>query len=341
MTIRRALTSNGSWFALIALATVAFTLSLPALGYLSSDRSVAAIGVLLLFTIELPLYFWLIVLRRSGTSPLYAVPIAAMGYAFCRVWTPAHDSEWIAWGWLPLVPLEALLLAVLARRASRVVRIARDLPRSADFIERLTLAADREFPKNRLIAILSYEVGLIYYALGGRPGIALAAADSAFTYHRRGGLRVIYAVALCIGAFEITGVHLLVAAFSPVAAWVLTGFELYGVVWVIGFLRSVSELPIVLGERGVHVRLGVFYSVFVPYEEIESVQRQHLGAVKTRRENYLNCAFVNSPDYVLKLRTARRARLPYTLSKNVDEIGLMLDEPREFLRQLEQRLNET
>jgi hypothetical protein len=31
----------------------------------------------------------------------------------------------------------------------------------------------------------------------------------------------------------------------------------------------------------------------------------------------------------------RAARLPYTLSRDVDEIGLMVDEPKEFLAQLE------
>jgi hypothetical protein len=149
MAVRRMMISNRAWFALIALATVAFTLSLPKLGYLASSRSVAAIGVLLLFVVELPLYFWLIVLRRSKTSPLHVVPVAAMGYAFCRLWTPGHDSAWIAWGWPRLLPLEALLLAVLARRAMRVMQMARDQPRSSDLIERLTLAANREFPKNR------------------------------------------------------------------------------------------------------------------------------------------------------------------------------------------------
>jgi hypothetical protein len=335
MSTHRALISNRSCFALLVLATVAVTLSLPRLGYPYSNRSVAAIGVLLAFTIELPLYFWFFFLRRNGTNPLYAVPVAAMGYLFCRLWTPGQDSAWFAWGWVPLLPLEALLLAVLARRVSHVARMARDLPRSSDLLERLTLAADREFPANRWIAVLTYEVGLIHYALGGRPGIVLQPADVAFTYHRRSGLRLIYAVALIIGAFEILGVHLLAAAFSPVAAWALTGLELYGVVWVIGLLRSVGQLPIVLSERGVHVRMGVIYSLFVPYEAIESVQRQGLHAVNTRRKNYLNCAFINSPDCVLKLRTARRARLPYTLSRSVDEIGLMVDEPRQFLAQLE------
>ena len=185
---------------------------------------------------------------------------------------------------------------------------------------------------------MMYELALVYYALGGRPGIVLRSNDVAFTYHRRGGLRVIYGIAVAIGCFEIAGVHLLVAALSPVAAWALTGFELYGVVWVIGLLRSVDRLPIVLDEHGIHIRFGVIYALVVPYEAVQELQRVRLHSVDTKRKNYLNCAFMNAPDCVLKLRTAMRARLPYTLSRNVDEIGLMVDEPKEFLAQLERRI---
>lgn len=314
------------------------TLLLPKLGYVSSNRSVTAIGVLLGFTVELPLYFWIFVLRRKGSSPLYAVPVAALGYLFCRLWASGADSGWIAWGWIPLVPLEALLLTVLTQRALHVFLVARTLPRSPDLIERLLLATDREFPANRWIAVMMYELGLIYYALGGRPGIVLRSNDVAFTYHRRGGLRVIYGLAVVFGCFEIVGVHLLVAALRPAVAWALTGFEFYGVVWVIGLLRSVDRLPIVLDERGIHIRFGVTYALFVPYEAVQELQRERLSSVDTKRKNYLNCAFINAPDCILKLRAARRARLPYTLSREVDEIGLLVDEPREFLAQLEARL---
>jgi hypothetical protein len=336
--MRRLSAPNPLLFVLLALAMVAVTLLLPKLGYVSSDRAVTAIGVLLGFTCELPLYFWFFVLRRKGSSPLYAVPVAAMGYLFCRLWTPTVDSGWIAWGWIPLAPLEALLLTVLTQRALRVLRVAQTLPRSSDLIGRLLLATDREFPANRWIAVMMYELGLMFYALGGRPGIVLRSNDVAFTYHRRGGLRVIYGVAVVFGCFEMVGVHLLVAALSPVAAWALTGCEFYGVVWVIGLLRSVDRLPIVLEERGIYIRYGVIYSLFIPYEAVQDLQRARLHSVDTKRKNYLNCAFINAPDCILKLRAARRARLPYTLSRDVDEIGLMVDEPKEFLAQLERRI---
>jgi hypothetical protein len=144
--------------------------------------------------------------------------------------------------------------------------------------------------------------------------------------------------AVVVGCFEIVGVHLFVAALSPVAASALTAFEFYGVVWVIGLLRSVDRLPIVLDERGIHIRFGVMYTLFVPYEAVQDLQRERLHSVDTKRKNYLNCAFINAPDCILKLRAARRARLPYTLSRDVDEIGLMVDDPKEFLAQLERRI---
>ena len=338
MYMRRLSAPNRSLFAMLALAMVAMTLLLPRLGYVSSNRSATAIGALLGFTVELPLYFWFFVLRRKGSSPVYAVPVAALGYLFCRFWAPGTDPDWIAWGWIPLVPLEALLLMVLTQRALHVFRVARNLPRSSDLIERLLLAMDREFPANRWMAVMMYELAVMYYALGGLSSIVFRSNDLAFTYHRRSGLRVIYGMAVVIGCFEIVGVHLLVAELSRVAASALTAFEFYGVVWVIGLLRSVDQLPIVLDERGIHIRYGIIYALFVPYEAVEDLQRARLYSVDAKRKNYLNCAFMNAPDCILKLRAARRVRLPYTLSRDVDEIGLMVDKPKEFLAQLERRI---
>jgi hypothetical protein len=327
-------------FALLALGMIAMTLILPRTGYVSSNASVTSNGMLLGFTLELPLYFWLLILRPKGTSPLYAVPIAAAGYLFCRLWTAsATGSGWIPWAWIALAPLEALFLMVLTLRALRVVRNARTLPRANDLIERLLQAADREFPENRAMAAIMYELALIYYAFGGKPGVALTSRQMPFTYHRRSGLRFIYGVAVVFGCLEIVGIHLLLVALSPRVAWALTAFEFYGVVWVVGLLRSVDGLPIVLDEHGIHIRYGVMYSLFVPYEVIQDLQRGPLFSVDTKRKNYLNCAFMNAPDCVLRLRAATRARLPYSLSRNVDEIGLMLDEPREFIAQLERRIS--
>jgi hypothetical protein len=58
---------------------------------------------------------------------------------------------------------------------------------------------------------------------------------------------------------------------------------LSGVVWVIGLLRSVDRLPIVLDERGIHVRFGVIYALFVPYEAVQDLQRVRLHSVDTKR----------------------------------------------------------
>jgi len=337
----RHLTAPNRWlFALLALAMVAVVLLLPSLGQALTHRSTTSVGVLLAFTVELPLYFWFFVLRRQQRSLLYAVPVAALGYLFCRSWAPATESAWIAWAWIPLAPLQALLLFILGRRILQVLRVARSLPGSSDFLGRLLLATEREFPANRWVAVMMYELALMYYAIGGRPGILLRSNDMAFTYHRRSGLRIIYCVAVLVGCLEMVGVHLLVARLSPVGAWVLTGLEFYGLVWVIGLLRSVDQLPIVLGGRGIHVRYGVIYDLFVPYDAIQQVQCDRLHSVDTKRRNYLNCAFLNAPDCVLILHAARPARLPYTLVRNVDEIGLMVDEPSRFIAQLRRHITE-
>jgi hypothetical protein len=340
MMSRRPQVLNFAAFALLAAAFISITLAWPHLASWSASKPTAAVGVLLGFTIELPFFFWLLILRPRGASPVYSIPVAVIGYAFCRLCEPGKDSELVSLAWIALVPLEVLLLAVLARRAGRLVRFAREMPKSDDVIERLMMAAEREFAASRVAGALAYEIGVLGYAVGAASPVLVRPDDAAFSYHRRSGLRLIYGVALVIGLFEIVGLHLWIAAYSHIGAWLLSAFEIYGAIWVVGLVRSVERLPVVLGPVGLHVRLGVIYSVFVPYDAIESVQTRALHGHTTSREKYLNCAFMNAPDCVLQLQRPLRVRLPYTLSRTVDRIGLMVDEPRRFLSSLESRLSD-
>lgn len=98
MSTDRSSAANRLLFAVLALAMVAMTLVLPKVGHVSSNRSVTAVGELLAFMVELPFYFWFFVLRGKGNSPLYAVPVAVIGYLFCRSAASGADPVWIAWG---------------------------------------------------------------------------------------------------------------------------------------------------------------------------------------------------------------------------------------------------
>lgn len=331
-------TNSGRQFIALFVFATALTLSLPRLDFLGSDAEVAAVGVLLAFTVELPLLFYFAVLRPAGTAWYAALPLVGLGYLLCRLWFVPAANPMLAQALVLIVPLELLLASILALKARRALTDMRSAAYSGDFIDRLTAALRREFGAYRVVDALAYEIGLLYYALGGKPAVGLTASDEPHAYHEKIGLRQVYLVALLVGGAEILVVHLVAAAYSTKLAWTLTAIEFYGVVWVLGLIRSVADLPVVLAKDGLQVRFSVVYSIFVPYAEIESIRRTGLHAIDRRASGYLNCSFLETPICVLRLKNARMARLPYGMQKRVSEIGLAADKPAEFLTQLEQRI---
>jgi len=319
-------------------ALVILVIALPQYHYFGSDEQAAALGSALAFAVEWPLVFYLLLLRPLRAPWVLALPLAGLGYALWRlIWSGESASTTHAVLGI-IVPAELVVLSVLATKLSRILGEMGRSRGQGELIERLARAARSQFGASRLIDILAYEAGLLYYALGGNPGIRLAPDETAHSYHQRSGLRLIYGVALLIGAMEILVVHLVVSAYSTEAAWVLTAVEFYGVIWVLGLVRSVADLPIVLGTDGLHVRFSVIYDLYVPFSNLESIQLTDLHGIDRRRRNYLSCAFASSPDCVLRLRSPQPARLPYGMRRSVDEIGLMVDEPRAFLELLKSRL---
>lgn len=77
--------------------------------------------------------------------------------------------------------------------------------------------------------------------------------------------------------------------------------------WHLPIIDVVACESFILDARGIHIRYGVIYELFVPYEAIQGLQRGRLYCADTKRKNYLNCAFINAPDCILKLRGARPA----------------------------------
>ena len=90
------------------------------------------------------------------------------------------------------------------------------------------------------------EISIFHYAIAGWRGKA-PTGPRVFSYHRE-NTYVTLAVALLMVMFvELFAVHALVHVFwSRLAAWILTGLTVYGIVWFLGDLHAIRLRPILL-----------------------------------------------------------------------------------------------
>jgi hypothetical protein len=175
--------------------------------------------------------------------------------------------------------------------------------------------------------MLGYELGVLYYALGCWGKRPAGNESMAFSYHRRGSYGAIVAALLMVLPVEMVAVHFGLQTWSRPAAWILTGLELYGVLWLIGDYQAVRLRPLLVDGDALYVRLGLRWTARVPYEQIRRARPRERGEVCTRRSpGYLSAALLVDPQLILELDESVLARGPYGIRKKVTRVGLAVDD---------------
>jgi hypothetical protein len=83
---------------------------------------------------------------------------------------------------------------------------------------------------------------------------------------------------------------------------------------------------VVATEDALLVRVGLRWSVTIPYAQIEQARPRGQEPLSKRPPGYLHAALLTDPQIVLVLRGPGRGRGPYGVEKEVRRVGLAVDE---------------
>ena len=181
-------------------------------------------------------------------------------------------------------------------------------------------------------------VCLVRWAFGrGRPG------EAEFGYGKGSPLGMLVVMVLLTAPIEVVFWELLV----PWAwlRWVLLVLSVYSVLWLVGLYASRVTLPHRLEEDGVRLRQGLFAEVFVPYAEVEGVEKKRRKAprdgdgLQSSPEGDAAFLAINGKvDLALALRSPLTVRGFFKDAGPVGTVHVAADEPERMLRELRRRL---
>jgi hypothetical protein len=242
---------------------------------------------------------------------------------------------------LLLVPAELALLGFLGWRATRLVRAGRARAEGGDdFLGAMQSAAGEVLGAGRIAVALGYEAAVLGHAVGLAPARRAGTDDSVFTHHRDCAYGAVVAAVLLAGTVEIVAVHLLLARWSVAAAWVVSAASLYAGVWVVGDLRACGVRRTTLGGDGATFRVGLRWTVAVPYDAIERVER--IGGERTADAvaKPLRLTLIGAPGVRVHLRRAVTAHGPYGLRRPAQVLEVGIDDAGTFSQRLTTRLRD-
>ena len=116
--------------------------------------------------------------------------------------------------------------------------------------------------------------------------------------------------------------HLVLAhRWSHVAAWVATGFNLYGALWCVALARSLSLRPSFVCAGEAWIRFGMLLTLKVPAASIASIGHEAQPGVRTIPRG-------SAPNVCLQFTEPLEARWIFGIRRPIHAISLAADDPQ-------------
>lgn len=282
---------------------------------LPATSPVVSLAVAFDLCVTAALLVWWSGVRHRGWPASTVGATAAAGAVVAHLVVP--DRRVALWLSGALVLVELALVGLAVSRVRLVARVARQ-HQSAGPIEALERGL-RAAALPRLVAsLLAFELVAVWFGLTGwlrrRPSTGLS-------MDRRRGWVVVGLLFIGLALVETLVVHALLAPRSVVAAWVVTGLSLYGVLLLAADIQLLRLVPLRIEEGRVWVCVGLRWRGNFALEQVVAVRE-----TSSTPANALPAGVLGA-NLLVELSDPVEFRGPYGLRRTTNAIALTLDDP--------------
>ena len=245
-------------------------------------------AVILDLTVTAPLLYFLAI-RRTAVSKMTVIRVFVVGVLVAGL-LPGGRSPllhgikiWISPVMEAMVVITVIWNICKARQAGGG---------EMDMLMYLRSVAGKILGNQRLGDVVGSELAVIYYAVAGRKTLAGRSRTSAglvetdsrgadpgktgsggaqFSYARTSGAAPVLGVFLMVMLAEGIGLHFLVARWSAMTAWILTGLSVYTMLQLYAHMRAIKARPIEVKDGVLYLRNGLAADVCIDIDNIEEI----------------------------------------------------------------------
>ncbi|HVA57095.1 MAG: hypothetical protein WBQ26_10620 [Gemmatimonadaceae bacterium] len=296
------------------------------------------LGVTLDLTLVVSALYWLLVIRPAGASAARVIAAFMLSLLGARLVLRPDQREYLLYARFLVAPFELALIAYVVVKVRRATHGFRGTAPDADVPERIVAALSSAFPYRVVGQILATELTIGFYALcSWRRRPHAPAGSQGFSFHRKTGLLALYWAVIGVCVVELFVVHLVVRAFSPRTAWILSAFSALGVIWLVGFVRAMVLRPVLVTASGIVVRSGVQWTLDVPFSAIQRLDAGRVTAPVRHAPACLRVGGAAPPSVRIDLGEPLVAAGAYGRTKRVKTITLTLDDAPAFAKAVHAR----
>ncbi|WP_166246208.1 hypothetical protein [Paenibacillus turpanensis] len=241
-----------------------------------------------------------------------------------------------------LIPLEIGFIVYELTKLTQFIRAYRKVRQTAvNALEAIRTAVQSSLGDGLLARLLMHDISLFYYAFfswgKARQGQKReAGGDSlAFTYHQESNWLIMVMMISKIIIFEAFAMHLLVAQWSHIAAWVLTVGDVYVLLFLWADYRAMRLNPLKFEEGRLKVRYGLRMHADIDAAWIakaETVPEYELTKEESKKSAY---PVFETPNVLLQLTSPVEVILPFGVKRVTDRVYLKADKPHALVSSLQ------
>ena len=340
--MRRTLNIHLFLFAILGLAICATEMWIVHSAYFLQSPSVFSLAITLDLVIGLPVLYYTFIVRQRRMPAFTLVPAVVLAIIIASFILPAAQQTPVDFikKFIPLLELFVLGFIVIKIRTI-VKHYRRTKLTEIYFTDAFAASLERTFGASLFVAIIITEFSLLYYAIGGwfKKFKSWDSRHLAFSYHRKTGYAAILSVLALVLIVETVALHILLQLWSTLAAWVFTGLSIYSLFWLIGDYHAQRLHPIVLSKVHLHLRAGLRWRATIPFSNIDAIQKA--SPRERKAADYISLAIFGSPRLVINLKQPVIVAGLFGIKREVQRIGLAVDNERQFHEALSERLEGT
>ena len=189
-----------------------------------------------------------------------------------------------------------------------------------------------------IFRIIATDISAIYYSLftwRKSPPLLKAGKGKTFTMHKDGAYLGVFFMLVHAMVIEIVGVHMIIAQFDTVLAWVVTVLDIYLLLFIVADYQAIRLSPLVVDSKGLHFQKGIRQYGFVPFNVIQDIHenRKSIEEIKQDKRGFTLAIQGFEKEripYVIKLKKPIKVYQFFGYSKKVESIYVKTDDSHKF-----------
>lgn len=298
-----------------------------------------SVGITFDLLLTVPLVYFLLI-RKTKIPKTTVVPFLILGLIICSFILPSENQYYLnlfkTWI-LPIIELSILSFVIYNIRKG-IKKYKLNKTESLDFFSTLKNTCYEILPKGVVIPVVT-EIAVFYYGFLYWKKRELK--ENEFSYHKDSGTITLLIAIIFIVAIETVVLHILLAKWSNIAAWILTFISIYSGVQIFGFLKSMLKRPISIENDKLFLRYGIMNETTIDLRDIDSLEISSKDIElnkETRKLSFLG--ELESHNIIIRLKEENTLTGLYGIKRTYKNLALHVDKKIEFENRIKNALQQ-